>query len=376
MSQPSSAQRRIKPARVLAFAVCALFLVLLLVLLICFLCRLFTHRDDPNSSQSDVPVVLQSSSSTTTTTTTTSATSLYPPIAGTSTKTVAITGDDLIYGRNAALIDVESHEIIAGKNAEDVIYPASMTKIMTMLTVLKLLGNDENALYQAYMMDGDLIAELRAKTLLCAGFQDGEPCRVIDMLYALMLPSGADAAVGLANFTAGSEGALVAEMNRYAAEMGLKQTHFVNCTGLHHEDHYSTPAEIACMLEYAMENPLCRKIMTTAEYTTAATTAHPDGLALKSSVFSRLPANMPEGITFGGGKTGFTNAAGQCLASWAVDNKSGKTYISVVAGCDGEKPLDAVCDTMTLYERFRDGDGSGAVRFIHSEEIKKNGEAA
>lgn len=369
MSQPSSAQRRIHPSRVLAIAVCALFLVLLLVLLICFLCGLFSHEDDPNSSLQDMPTVLQSSSSTTTTATT-PVVSLYPPIATQSTQTLAITDDALIYGRNAILIDVESHKIIAGKNAEDVIYPASMTKIMTMLTVLKLLGNDEEKLYQAYLMDGELIAELHEKTLLCAGFADGEPCRVIDMLYAMMLPSGADAAVGLANFSAGSEDALVDEMNRYATEMGLKQTHFVNCTGLHDENHYSTPAEIACILEYAMQNPLCKKIMSTAEYTTAATTAHPDGLVLKSSVFFRQPANPPDGITFGGGKTGFTDAAGQCLASWAVDDRSGKTYISVIAGCDGEKPLDAVCDTMTLYEHFRDGNPDGAVRFVHSEEIK------
>lgn len=369
MSQPSSTQRRIHPARILAIAVCVLFFVLLLVLLICFFCGLFHREEDPNSSLRDMPVALQSSSSTTTTTTS-ATTTQYPPIASTSTKTVAITDDALIYGRNAVLIDVESHEIIAGKNAEDVIYPASMTKIMTMLTVLKLLDGNESALYQAYLMDGDLIAELRAQTLLCAGFTDGEPCRVIDMLYAMMLPSGADAAVGLANFTAGSEAALVEEMNRYAAEMGLKQTYFANCTGLHDEDHYSTPAEIACILEYAMQNPLCKEIMSTAEYTTATTTAHPDGLALKSSVFSRLPENMPEGITFGGGKTGFTNAAGQCLASWVVDDKSGKTYISVVAGCDGEKPLDAVCDTMTLYAHFRDGDPDGAVRFVHSDEVE------
>ncbi|MDD5946204.1 MAG: hypothetical protein PUC41_00180 [Oscillospiraceae bacterium] len=374
MPQPSSAKRRIKPARILAVAAFALIFVLL-VLLICFLCGLFAREDESSSSLQDMPVALQSSSSATTTTTTSAAT-LYPPIAGTTTKTVAITDDALIFGRNAALIDVESHEIIAGKNAEEVIYPASMTKIMTMLTVLKLLGNEENALYQAYRMDGDLVAELRAQTLLCAGFADGEPCRVIDMLYAMMLPSGADAAVGLANFTAGSEEALVAEMNRYATEMGLQQTRFVNCTGLHHEDHYSTPAEIACILEYALQNPLCREIMSTAEYTTAATTAHPEGLVLKSSVFSRLPENMPGGITFGGGKTGFTNAAGQCLASWAVDNKTGKTYISVIAGCDGQKPLDAVCDTMTMYEHFRDGDPSGAARFVHSEEIKENREAA
>lgn len=372
MEQTPQARRRIRPARVLALSVSILFVILLPVLLICCLCGVFRSDKPADSALADLPVVLQSSASTTTTTTTT--TTLYPPIAQTETKTIAITDDSIIYGRNAALIDTETHKIIAGKDAEEVIYPASMTKIMTMLTALDLLGEDETALYRAYLMDGDLVASLRAQTLVCAGFADDEPCRIIDMLYGLMLPSGADAAVGLAIYTAGSEEAFVKHMNLYAQKMGLEQTHFVNCTGLHHEDHYSTPTEIACMLEYAMQNDLCRKIMSTAEYTTAATTAHPEGLVLKSSVFFRLPDALPQGVLFGGGKTGFTNAAGQCLAAWATDERTGKTYISVVAGCEGLKPLDAIDDTLTLLDQYRDGNAAGAVRFSAEDNDTENGE--
>lgn len=372
MDQIAQPRRHIRPARVLALSVSILFVILLPVLLICGLCGVFRSDDPADSSLADLPVVLQSSAATTTTTSTTT---LYPPVAQRETKTVAITDDSIIYGRNAALIDTETHKIIAGKGAEEIIYPASMTKIMTMLTALELLGEDETALYRAYLMDGDLVASLRAQTLVCAGFADDEPCRIIDMLYGLMLPSGADAAVGLAIYTAGSEEAFVKHMNLYAQKLGLTQTQFVNCTGLHHEDHYSTPTEIACILEYALQNDLCRKIMSTAEYTTAATTAHPQGLTLKSSVFFRLPDILPDGITFGGGKTGFTNAAGQCLAAWATDDRTGKTYISVVAGCDGLKPLDAVADTLTLFDQYRDGDAAGAIRFSVEDTKDESGDS-
>lgn len=373
MNPNSQPRRRIRLSRILAAAVCLLFLILLLVLLICYICGLL-RRAGEESSAGDLPVALQTTAATDTTTTTTT-TTLYPPVAQTHTKTIALTDESLIYARNAVLIDVEANAVIAQRDADAVMYPASMTKIMTLLTALKLLGDDETALYQAYLMDGELIRNLRAQTLVCAGFADNEPCRIIDMLYGLMLPSGADAAVGLAIYTAGSEEAFVAEMNRYAAEMGLTQTHFTNCTGLHNDDHYSTAAEIACILEYAMQNPLCRTIMSTAEYTTAVTVAHPEGLKLQSSVFYRLPDVLPEGITFGGGKTGFTNAAGQCLASWATD-EAGKEYICIVAGCDGLKPLDAVADTLTLYDQYRDGNADGAVRFAAADESTENGDAS
>lgn len=374
MNRTSKIKRRIKPARVLAAAVCFLFLILLLILLICYICGLFRRGGEENSAN-DLPVALPTQSTTEATTTTTTTTTLYPPVAQTETKTIVLTDETILYARNATLINLEDHTVIAERGADEVIYPASMTKIMTMLTVLELLGDDENALYQAYEMDGELVRELRALTLVCAGFQDGEPCRIIDMLYGLMLPSGADAAVGLAIYTAGSEEAFVKEMNRMAEKMGLQNTHFTNCTGLHDVDHYSTANEIACILAYAMLNPLCRELMSTPEYTTAATTAHPEGLQLLSTVFARMPETLPEDITIGGGKTGFTNAAGQCLATWAMD-ENGKEYICIVAGCDGLKPMDAVYDTLTLYDQYLDGDDTGAVRFENPDESMKNGEAA
>ncbi len=378
MNHTKTTKRRLKLGRVLAAAVCVVFLLLLVVVLLCYFGGVFRRASNANSSVPDALQALQSDQMTTITTTTevttTTTTTLYPPVAQNDTKTIALTDEAVILAQNAVLVDPTTHTLIAQRKADEQIYPASMTKIMSMLTVLRLLG-EESKLYHAYIMDGDLIGPLREQSAVCAGFQGGEACRIIDMLYGMMLPSGADAAVGLAIYTAGSVEAFVTEMNAYAKEMGLTQTHFVNCTGLHDDSHVSTVNEIACILSYALQNPLCRQIMSTAEYTTAVTAQHPDGLTVHSTLFSRMTGSELDDIAVCGGKTGFTNQAGQCLATWA-QAKDGKEYICVVAGCDGAKPMEAVYDTLTIYDQYRSGDGIGAVRFMTDSDVIADREAA
>ena len=82
-------------------------------------------------------------------------------------------------------------------------------------------------------------------------------------------------------------------MNQKAEAMGLTNTHFVNASGLHDPDHYSTPHEIALILEYALDIPKLREIISTYQYTTAKTEQHPDGLLLTSTVFSRMRGDAP-----------------------------------------------------------------------------------
>jgi D-alanyl-D-alanine carboxypeptidase (penicillin-binding protein 5/6) len=142
-------------------------------------------------------------------------------------------------------------------------------------------------------------------------------------------------------------------MNLLAQKMGLQNTHFMNCTGLHDENHYSTAADIEAMMAYAISDPRCAEILSTPRYQTSATVLHPQGFVLKSSMLSRMSGteliekDIP--LTVLGGKTGFTDEAGQCLATWAQD-KSGRQYICVILGCDKHNAYDAVCDTLTLYE--------------------------
>jgi D-alanyl-D-alanine carboxypeptidase (penicillin-binding protein 5/6) len=222
---------------------------------------------------------------------------------------------------------------------------------MTMVTYLELCGTAQ--LDSITEMQQEVLDTAHFNAASCAGFYPGELCTVRDLLYALMLPSGADAALTLANLASGSEEAFVAQMNRLAADMGLTHTHFVNSIGLHDAQHVSSVQDIACILRYALSDPLCTEIMSAAQYTTASTYQHAAGIKLKSSVLSRISAAVlpPDArtLTVLGGKTGYTDEAGQCLATYA-DAPDGTRYVCVVAGCAPKKPMDAVCDTLTLYQ--------------------------
>ena len=113
----------------------------------------------------------------------------------------------------------EGNEILAERDADEQIYPASMTKIMTLVTYLKLCG--ETAEDDVLIMDADVIAAQRAQMAYTAGFEPGEACTVTDLLYAMMLPSGADAAVMLATHAAGSEAAFAEQMNALLSAMKI-----------------------------------------------------------------------------------------------------------------------------------------------------------
>lgn len=131
-----------------------------------------------------------------------------------------------------------------------------------------------------------------------------------------MLPSGADAALGLACATAGSEADFAALMNRRAAELGMAHTHFKNATGLHDPGHYTTVSDMARLLRAGLENPDFRALFTTLYYQTAPTNRHPGGLGLSSTLNALMDTPCPNGVTLLGGKTGYTEEAGLCLASW------------------------------------------------------------
>lgn len=289
-----------------------------------------------------------------TTTTTAETTSRFPAKAERTTETVTVDDATKVLARNCVLIECgENGEntILAEHGADAEIYPASMTKLMSLVTFVNLV--EPEALDAAVIMDGDVIAAQKAKTAHVTGFDAGEACRIKDLLYAMMLPSGADAAVMLANYAAGSEEAFAEEMNKLAAEMGLEHSNFLNCTGLHDEDHFSSMNDMARILMTAVKDPVCREIMSAAQYTTASSIEHPKGIELVSTTLSRMVGDELEGLEdplhIKGGKTGYTNPAGQCLATWA-ESDSGKTYVCIVAGSSTFEPLDAVGDTLTLYQ--------------------------
>ena len=227
----------------------------------------------------------------------------------------------------AALLDVNNHKIIAGKLADSKIYPASMTKVMTLIVV----SENIDKMPQTYTFGFEMLNRLYMEEASVAGFLEGETVDVEDLMYGLVLPSGADAAEALAIMVAGSNEEFAKLMNEKCQELGLKYTHFTNPTGLYDEEQYTTPSEMAMIMEYAMKDETRAKVLGTYQYKTKATAQHPEGIQLTSTMYSRIYGNEAPGVLVTGGKTGYTNEAGSCLVSYAVTNK-GNAYVFCTGG--------------------------------------------
>ncbi|MBR1555714.1 MAG: D-alanyl-D-alanine carboxypeptidase [Oscillospiraceae bacterium] len=242
----------------------------------------------------------------------------------------------------AVLVDRDSHKILAQKNSNVRMYPASMTKLMTIIVAIEHTENFQDT----FIMTQDILNDLWEQGASMVGFTAGEPCTVMDMLYGAALPSGADATTGLAVYVAGSERAFVRLMNQKVRELGLKDTHFMNASGLHDEKHYSTAEDMAVILDYCLQNELCRQVISTPTYVTTPTEEHPEGIYLADTMFKRMDGDEVDGITVKGGKTGFTDEAGHCLASYA-ETPDGRCYIAVTSM--GTDRFQTVYDACTLY---------------------------
>lgn len=215
---------------------------------------------------------------------------------------------------NGILIDLNTNKVLAHKNGNARIYPASMTKIMTLIVAYEN-SPDLNA---TFTMTNEIVNDAYVAGASVAGFSPGEKIPVIDLLYGTALPSGADATSALAEMIAGSEEAFAKLMNDKVKQLGLTGTHFVTASGLHDDNHYSTCHDIAKILEYALSIPELRKILGTYTYTTKPTSDHPDGIMLFNTMFTALESNTVGNIYIQGGKTGYTNEAHYCLASFAA----------------------------------------------------------
>ena len=155
-----------------------------------------------------------------------------------------------LYSESAVLLDLDIGEIAAQKKSQEKIFPASLTKMMTVLLVLEN-GEDLN---RQVRLSEDIFPELYEEGASMAGFLPGEHATVRDLLYGAMLPSGGECCKALAEEVAGSEENFADLMNKKAEELGMKHTHFVNSTGLPDRKHYTTTKDLARLLEHAWEN--------------------------------------------------------------------------------------------------------------------------
>lgn len=270
------------------------------------------------------------------------------------------TPDSRTIGKNdissdyAILIDLESNTVLASKKGDEKMYPASMTKMMTLIVAAEHAEN----LDDTFEMTTAITDPLFLENASVAGFLNGEQVTLRDLMYGLILPSGADCAVALALYTAGSEAAFADMMNEKVAELGLKNTHFMNPTGLHDENQYSTCHEIALILEYALRDDFMRTVLSTYKYTTEKTPQHPDGITLYSTMQSRMYGNEAPGMFILGGKTGYTTEAGTCLASYAVkydkdtekeDDLKSKTPGYIFVSAHGGNVWAPIFDAINMY---------------------------
>ncbi len=225
----------------------------------------------------------------------------------------------------AVLYELGSDTLLYGYHTDDRMYPASMTKVMTCLLVLELgTLTDVVAIEYPVLEDFDLSSS-------SVGLIYGEEMTVEQLLYCLMVASGNDAAIVLADHIAGSEAQFVELMNQKAQELGCTGTHFMNVHGLHHEEHYTTARDMAKIMNAALAHDLFRTLYSTTEYIIPSTGLREErklentNALLTTAVFTDYYDSRVLG-----GKTGFTTPAGRCLT--AVSESGGMKLISVVMG--------------------------------------------
>ncbi|MDD3654260.1 MAG: D-alanyl-D-alanine carboxypeptidase [Desulfotomaculaceae bacterium] len=245
----------------------------------------------------------------------------------------------------AILIRLNDRMILKEKNSEEKIYPASLTKIMTAIVAIENLPN----LQQEIKLTNATFKGLHDANASMAGFLPGEKVKAIDLLYGALLPSGAESCIGLTDEIAGSEQGFVRMMNQKAADLGMNNTHFTNATGLHHKNHYTTVKDLAVLLSYGLQNDTFREILDSSRHSTQATNKHPGGITFYSTMFKELGSPSITGGEILGGKTGYTDKAGLCLASHAKVGR--QEYILITAGAKGDYHSEQynITDALTVY---------------------------
>ncbi len=260
-----------------------------------------------------------------------------------------VTIGEELSSKHAIVIDLTGKTILAQKSANTVVSPASMTKILTLLVAAEHLES-ATQLDDTYTIDLSITDYCYVNECSVAGFNRDEAVTVRDLLYGTILPSGAEAALGLANYIAGSHEAFVDLMNEKVAELGLSDTaHFTNCVGLYDKRNVCTVYDIAMILRAAMENDLCREVLTTKIYQIPANDEHPDGMTLSNWFLRRIEDYVPDDMRVIGAKTGYVSQAGNCAASIA-QTADGDYYICVTANTTSSK--QCIQDHVQLYTTY------------------------
>ena len=246
----------------------------------------------------------------------------------------------------AVVYDLDNGSILAEKNASQSMYPASMTKVMSLLVFAENLPDMNKKL----TITQDIVSFVQARGASNCGFVVGEQVTVKDLLYGVILPSGADAVLALCKEVSGSEAAFAERMNKRAREMGLSgYCNFQNATGLFHSTHRMTVKDMAQIMAVAMQNPRAREVLMTENYQTAPTNKHAQGLKFSNLFLQRIKTQDSGGATVQMAKTGYVSQSKFCVVT-AGKGRSGKNLL-IVTG-QSSNTWQAIKDQALLYKIF------------------------
>lgn len=253
---------------------------------------------------------------------------------------------DQIDSLYAVILDLSNDTILAEKDAHAIISPASMTKVLTLLVAAEQVED----LDDTFTITIDITDYAYVNDCSVVGLMVGETVSIRELMYGTILPSGADAALGLATYVSGSHEAFVELMNEKVEELGLSDTaHFTNCVGLYDEDHKCTVYDMALIMKAAMENDLCREVLKARTYETAPTADHPEGQVLSNWFLRRIEDKDNGGIQVVGAKTGYVYESGSCAVS-AGEDSEGNLYI--IATGDAAGSWKCIYDHVALYHDY------------------------
>lgn len=239
-----------------------------------------------------------------------------------------------IKAESAILIDAHSGKIFYEKDPHKKLYPASMTKLMTLIIAMEAIRDGKASMEDIVTASENAASYGGSQIFLAAG----EKLSLYDLILGIALASGNDASVAVAEHIAGTHEGFVELMNQKARELGLKNTHFVNCNGLHDPEHYSTAYDFAQIGLYALNFPELKEILTTKHYRIRENTSRPFQYDNKNKLLWWYPGTD-------GFKTGWTTDAKYCFTGTVERN--GLRLVSSVMGVP--EPQGHFRDTMTIY---------------------------
>jgi D-alanyl-D-alanine carboxypeptidase len=239
------------------------------------------------------------------------------------------TGDSTLYA--AALFNVDQQTVDYAYNIHDKVYPASTTKILTALVAINHSNMDDVVTVSKEASASSFDADAQV-----CGLQEGDQLTMEALLNGLLLHSGNDSAVAIAEYVGGSIEGFSALMNEQAQALRATNTHFVSPNGLHDEEHYTTAYDLYLIFNECIKHEEFLNIIQSSSYTADITGA--DGSTSQTtwyptSYYAKGAVELPYGATVIGGKTGYTGEAGNCLILLDEDD-TGNSYISIVMGAE------------------------------------------